>query len=112
MILVYFQWTLYAEPIFSTEGGFPKELAARVAEKSATQGYPRSRLPEFTEEEKNFVRGSSDFFGVNHYTTSLVSATENLVKNPVPGLLDDMNVGVLVQPEWPQAASTWLYVST
>ncbi|CAD0205437.1 unnamed protein product [Chrysodeixis includens] len=103
------EWGLYAHPIFSSEGGFPKELSERIAKKSAEQGYTRSRLPEFTEEEKAFIKGSADFFGVNHYTTYLVSASVNkLDNNPIPSLADDIDVG-LVDPEgWPQSDIGWL----
>ena len=31
-----------------------------------------SRLPEFSEDEKLEIAGSSDFLGINHYTTELV----------------------------------------
>ncbi|CAD0205434.1 unnamed protein product [Chrysodeixis includens] len=97
-------WGLYTEPILSAEGGFPKEFAERVAKKSAEQGFTRSRLPEFTEEEKALVRGSADFLGVNHYSGVLVSATVNKKLNPVPSMADDTDVGVVIPEEWPRSA--------
>lgn len=106
-----FQYGLYTEPIFGAEGGFPKDLVAKIAEKSAAQGFPRSRLPEFTDEEREFVRGTSDFFGVNHYVSYYVSATENLLNNDVPSLLDDINVGTYFPEEWPSSAFGVLPVS-
>nr|XP_034837239.1 myrosinase 1-like [Maniola hyperantus] len=102
------EWGLYAEPIFSEQGGFPKELSEIVAKKSAEQGYPTSRLPELTDEEKNLVRGTADFFGVNHYTAFLVSATEYKMDYPIPSLYADVDVGSYVPPEWPKAESPWL----
>ncbi|XP_023935495.2 myrosinase 1-like [Bicyclus anynana] len=101
-------WGIYAEPIFSEEGGFPKEFSERVAKKSAEQGYPSSRLPAFTDEERKYVRGSSDFFGVNHYTSVLISATEHKGIWVVPSKYDDIDVGSYMPPEWVQAASFWL----
>ncbi|CAG4967222.1 unnamed protein product [Parnassius apollo] len=103
------EWGLYAEPIFSKDGGFPKELSEIVAQKSIEQGYPRSRMPEFTDEEKAFVKGAADFFGVNHYTTVLISATENLNEHVVPSLSDDVGTGNYVPDDWPKSASSWLY---
>lgn len=81
-----------------------------VAKKSEEQGYPRSRLPAFTDEERDFVRGAADFFGVNHYTANMVSANEYKTSNPIPSLFSDIDVGSYVPPEWPQAASKWLRV--
>lgn len=103
---------MYAEPIFSEAGGFPKELSERVAEKSKQQGYSASRMPEFTEEEKALVKGTFDFFGVNHYTSFLVTANDEYKKgnNAVPSLLDDIDVGEHVPEEWPKSASVWLTV--
>ncbi|CAK1594684.1 unnamed protein product [Parnassius mnemosyne] len=103
------EWGLYAEPIFSEEGGFPKELSEKVAQKSIEQGYPRSRMPEFTDDEKAFVKGSADFFGVNHYSSILISATETSKERPVPSLYDDAgSFQSYVPDDWPTAASSWL----
>ncbi|KAF9810999.1 hypothetical protein SFRURICE_000067, partial [Spodoptera frugiperda] len=102
------QWGIYSEPIFSADGGLPKELLDRVAEKSAQQGFPRTRLPDFTEEEKAFIKGAADFFGVNHYTTVKVSATEHKEFYSAPSMLDDVNVGFYWPEENPKSASPWL----
>ncbi|XP_026764169.2 myrosinase 1-like [Galleria mellonella] len=102
------EWGIYAEPIFSQQGGFPREFTEKVAQKSVEQGYSSSRLPEFTEEEKNYVRGAYDFFGVNHYTAYLISASEYLSDFAVPSLNDDVGVGTYSPPEWPLSNSTWL----
>lgn len=106
------QWGMYAEPIFSKDGGFPKKLVERVAQKSKEQGFPASRLPEFTEEEKIFVKGASDFFGINHYTSFLVSGKKYNGNYPIPSLPDDLEIGNSIIPdEWPKSASIWLTVS-
>lgn len=105
------EWGLYAEPIFG-EGGFPKELAKIVAEKSAAGGYSHSRMPEYSEEEKAFARGAADFFGVNHYTAYLISASDSLhevVENPT--LYSDAAVETYIPEEWPQSVSSWLYMA-
>lgn len=105
------QWGIYAEPIFSRQGGFPKEIFEIVERKSAEQNYPTSRMPDFTDEEKEFVRGTYDFFGVNHYTASFVSATEYKREHPIPSLYADIDVGSYVPPDWDKSASSWLTVS-
>ena len=47
-------------------------MRSKIDEKSAAQGYEESRLPHFTEEEEAMVLGSSDFLGLNIYTSFLV----------------------------------------
>jgi hypothetical protein len=44
----------------------------QIGDKSEAQGFNVSRLPEFSAEEKDEIYGSSDFLGINHYTTNLV----------------------------------------
>ncbi|XP_049837164.1 myrosinase 1-like [Schistocerca gregaria] len=67
----------YAHPIFSQDGDYPAIMRERVDANSAAEGRPRSRLPTFTQEEIAYLRGSSDFFGVNHYYTNIVTSGES-----------------------------------
>ncbi|CAH2248826.1 jg7542 [Pararge aegeria aegeria] len=66
---IEFEVGLYSHPIFSSKGGFPERVIKRVGARSAEQGYPNSRLPEFTPEEIEYVKGTSDFYGFNHYSS-------------------------------------------
>ncbi|KOB58201.1 Glycoside hydrolase [Operophtera brumata] len=64
-----FEVGLYSHPIFSSKGGFPERAIKRVLERSTEQGFIRSRLPELSDEEIEYIKGTSDFFGMNHYST-------------------------------------------
>uniref|UniRef100_A0A0W0F186 beta-glucosidase n=1 Tax=Moniliophthora roreri TaxID=221103 RepID=A0A0W0F186_MONRR len=50
----------FADPIY--KGHYPTSLKAMLG----------NRLPEFTTEEQALIKGSSDFFGLNTYTSNLV----------------------------------------
>ncbi|XP_041969210.1 myrosinase 1-like [Aricia agestis] len=101
----------YAYPIFSKTGDFPPSMKKRIAENSEKQGFFRSRLPEFTADEIELVRGSSDFLGINHYTTLIAYRNES-----VDGVYDspsyrhDMGVIGYALSDWPKGASSWLNV--
>lgn len=85
----------------------------RIAAMSNTQGFKKSRLPQFTHEEIARIRGTSDFFGINHYTTVLVSrnSRNNSANFSVPGFNHDMGVVEEADPNWPTSGSIWLRVS-
>jgi beta-glucosidase len=51
----------YADPIYF--GHYPPYMRSVIGD----------RLPTFTPEEINLVKGSSDFYGMNTYTTNLIS---------------------------------------
>lgn len=109
---VSFQWGQYAHPIFSKEGDFPPVMKQKVAAKSAAQGFLRSRLPEFTEDEIKMIRGSSDFFGLNHYTTSIAYRDESVIGYyDTPSYHDDIEVITYADADWELAEAPWLYVS-
>ncbi|XP_035679689.1 cytosolic beta-glucosidase-like [Branchiostoma floridae] len=91
----------FAHPIF-LNGDYPDVMKEYVAKRSAEEGLAKSRLPEFTTEEKAMLKGTADFLGLNYYTARLTSAlsAEGLSK---PDLLDeeDGDVHVGTHPDWP-----------
>ncbi|KAL4712888.1 hypothetical protein ACJJTC_011958 [Scirpophaga incertulas] len=104
-----FEWGQYAHPIFSEAGDFPPVMKERIAAKSAEQGFPRSRLPEFSKKEIEMLRGSSDFFGLNHYSTNILyknASTQGIFEKP--SFYDDIGAATYQRPEWPTSASFWL----
>jgi beta-glucosidase/6-phospho-beta-glucosidase/beta-galactosidase len=58
-----FQLGLYAEPVFLT-GDYPASVRARVP-----------ALPRFTPAQSAALKGSADYFALNHYTSRWVRAT-------------------------------------
>lgn len=85
----------------------------RVAALSKQQGFSKSRLPAFTREEVDKIRGTADFFGINSYTSVLVKKNDrnNSVNYPVPSFNHDMGVVESSDPSWPRSGSVWLHVS-
>ncbi|XP_072253764.1 lactase/phlorizin hydrolase-like [Leuresthes tenuis] len=67
-----FQLGWFAHPIFKN-GDYPDAMKWQVRQKCELQGQSDSRLPSFTEEEKNFIKGTADVFCLNHHTTKIVS---------------------------------------
>lgn len=109
--LFIFQWGIFIHPIFSENGDFPLNLKEKIAAKSADQGFPRSRLPEFTSDEISNIKGTSDFIGVNHYTTQVIYRNSSVYGvNIVPSLKDDQEIGFYQPDEWPKTAASWLKV--
>ncbi|KAH9645386.1 hypothetical protein HF086_001719 [Spodoptera exigua] len=47
----------FGHPVYSKSGGWPPELEKHMAVLSAKEGYRQSRLPPFTPEEINLIKG-------------------------------------------------------
>ncbi len=92
----------FADPIFL--GDYPAAMKERLQE----------RLPVFSKEEQAKLKGSSDFFGLNHYTTMLAeNANGEVLKQEVygnGGIAEDQNVNLSVDPQWDKTSMNWAIV--
>ncbi|XP_058050185.1 lactase/phlorizin hydrolase [Ahaetulla prasina] len=94
----------FAHPIFKT-GDYSDLMKKRIQERSSG----KSRLPEFTESEKQRIKGTYDYFGLNHYTTILAS---NLNFPAIITSYDaDRGVASIVDHSWLGSGSFWLKVT-
>ncbi|XP_071181431.1 lactase/phlorizin hydrolase-like [Mytilus edulis] len=101
-----FDLGVYAHPIY-VNGDYPEIMKTKVAEKSRLQNLSKSRLPVFTEEEKQMIKGSADFIGINHYTSRYIY---NSPHNDWPSLAQDPDTDESEDPTWKTAKSGWLKV--
>ncbi|CAH0748700.1 unnamed protein product [Diatraea saccharalis] len=99
---VAFDLDQYAYPIFSKSGGWHPLFQEIIAKKSAEQGFLRSRLPELSDEEIKYLQGTSDYFGLNHYSTYIIYRNQSVSTHAIPSREDDLNV------MWFQPAEWWL----
>jgi beta-glucosidase/6-phospho-beta-glucosidase/beta-galactosidase len=100
----------FANPIWSKSGGYPKIMTDEIAARSNIEGRPFSRFPKMTEEERKLIHKSSDFFGMNYYTTSLITINK-AERNPTdePSWFADSCVKESSDPTWNHAKTFWLY---
>ncbi len=93
----------FADPLY--RGDYPEAMRQRLG----------SRLPLFTSEESAMIRGSQDFFGLNHYTT--MYATDSKAGPHPPshpfvnaGIEEDQDVHLSMHPAWAKTAMGWAVV--
>lgn len=106
MIFEQFGW--FANPIFDQNGDYPDVMKKFVENKSLQQGFKKSRLPAFTKDEIDYIRGTADFLGVNFYSTFLVQNVEEPT-NKV-GYEQDSQVKIYQDEKWPTSGAAWLKV--
>ncbi|CAB3365153.1 Hypothetical predicted protein [Cloeon dipterum] len=98
----------FAHPIFSVDGDYPPIMKEYVARHSAEEGYPASRLPEFGQTWVDYIKGTYDFFGLNHYTTEL--AEYGIREGNYTSYDKDQDLYKSQDPSWPASAAPWLKV--
>ncbi|KAK9885204.1 hypothetical protein WA026_010709 [Henosepilachna vigintioctopunctata] len=99
--VMQFSYGWYMHPVVL--GNYPSVMIDRVDAISAEENYPVSRLPKFTKEEIDMLRGSFDFLGVNHYSTAQTKFSDNFHR---PSFGYDCGVAPYTNPDW--ATSTTL----
>jgi len=62
--MMTFKWGWFTDPLI--RGDYPASMKAHFG----------AELPAFTEEEKQMLRGSADFIGVNCYTSRFITTGE------------------------------------
>jgi len=81
----------FADPLYT--GDYPPAMRELIGD----------RLPTFTAEEQADLKGSADFFGLNHYGTAWVTNSDQPEFTECYGTTDEEG--------FPQAQSSWLYGS-
>lgn len=93
-------------------GGYPKLMENAVRENSRKENLPVSRLPTFTDAEKRLIRGTSDYFFLNYYTSNLVTPANasDTAAFPTPSFARDVNTVLSVDPSWAPSAASYFYL--
>lgn len=101
-----FNLGVYAQPIMI--GGFPDIVRENVDRFSEEEGQAWSRLPEYDQETREYVKGTYDFMGLNYYTSYLVEgAPAELSTNA--NILDDPRMNLSFDSSWVRGATFWMY---
>jgi beta-glucosidase/6-phospho-beta-glucosidase/beta-galactosidase len=106
---IQFDYGWYANAIYHPDGNYPQVMIDRIAERSKKEGFSKSRLPEFTPEEIEYIKGTFDFLCLNTYTTNLVQWTED-AEIGFPSWEADASVVAYQDASWNSSASFWLKV--
>ncbi|XP_051172506.1 myrosinase 1-like [Leptopilina boulardi] len=103
-----FQFTCgwFSHAIFSKKGDYPPIMKKLIKETSLREGWSKSRLPVFDKKWINYIKGTSDFYGLNHYSSEMV---ERGINNGMD-IWHEFNATFTLDPKWPKAKSFWLAV--
>jgi beta-glucosidase/6-phospho-beta-glucosidase/beta-galactosidase len=95
----------YMHPL--TKGNYPQIMIDNIARFSAAEGLPQSRLPVFTPAQVERVKGTTEFMGLNYYTSRLAHIPSE--PSPDPSWSRDTGLEFTVNAYWDRAESAWLY---
>lgn len=90
----------FGHPVYSTAGDYPVVMRDYIDRNSAIEELKQSRLPYFSREEIQQIRGSFDFLAVSH-STSFVAAFSQV--GPRPSWRRDSGVKMFFKENWPSS---------
>jgi beta-glucosidase/6-phospho-beta-glucosidase/beta-galactosidase len=101
----------FAHPLFSKTGGYPQVMVDEIGKRCKQEGRSFSRLPILSTELKEHLRGTSDFFGLNYYTSRLLSIdrSEYALNESSPAWFKDSKGIIDVEQSWKRGKSEWLF---
>lgn len=85
-------------------------MKQNIAERSFKEGFTESRLPEFSQSEIQSIKGTYDFFGLNHYTTMYATSEEYDIKAEEPHWIYDTAAYTWQDDSWEYSGSEWCRV--
>lgn len=92
----------FADPVYN--GRYPDSMVKRLGK----------RLPQFSREESELIKGSSDFFGLNHYTTLYAAdsggKTQRTGVYGNGGIAADQDVALSDDKNWSKTTMGWSVV--
>uniref|UniRef100_UPI003AB087F5 beta-klotho n=1 Tax=Centroberyx gerrardi TaxID=166262 RepID=UPI003AB087F5 len=110
--LLLFELGRFLDPLLETryeqketKGDYPQEMKAYLEERAVVMGLPGSLLPNFTETEREELKGALDFIALNHFTTRLVSPYPHTQTSQPNGQQQPPDHGCLIlsDPTWPSS---------
>ncbi|CAH1392278.1 unnamed protein product [Nezara viridula] len=103
-----FRFGWFAHAVYSSTGDYPPVMREVIDRNSLQEGRTKSRLPSFTPEEIEEIKGTYDFLGYNHYSTALATFGAT---GKSPSIDRDSNILFSVDPNWPSSSCDWLKVN-
>ncbi|XP_050512620.1 myrosinase 1-like isoform X1 [Diabrotica virgifera virgifera] len=97
----------YTRPL--TLGDYPELMKKTIAKRSSLQGFSQSRLPQFTKDEIEYLKGTLDYLGLNYYTTFMARDSDDEKIDDI-SFEADAQISAYQKDEWPKSATPWLRV--
>lgn len=83
-------------------------MISEIDKRSKQEKRRWSRLPKFTEQWINMIKGSADFLGLNYYSSRYAESV-NVPEGRNPSISSDQMMRLSVDSSWKRAKSDWLY---